>query len=473
YTNNVENNPTSKGETGYATDYDIDLTKLFLTYSKDFDHGANLMAQIYQYDDTTKNQSAAFDSNGDGVKDDHRYASYAQTIQRGLKSEYRIDGTTTAGMLGLDIQRNKEKKNSKYRVEYTGGWPSTTHPVGEVKSDTSSDEDINAIYAEVKYGFTKELTVTLNGRYDNIKYDYTNNLNGENWKKNFNEGSYRAGATYALDPKLTVFTSFSTGFRVPTLAQIYADDLASYGSYENNLNINPEKTYNYEIGLRQQINGFSYEASLFELRRNGAITKNGGNYVTDPTPGVATQYGNFADIRNRGFELALKSDKKEDLYFIFNYTYLDSQYTRFDTYKLVLTDPVSGDSFLEGTCNLAGHRVPRTSKHTFYLELDYKATPKVLLTADFNYRSAQYADDMNRVKVAGYGIMNLRAKYNTKLAGIDVEMFGKVENFFDKQYYMMPRVTGDRNDDGLYDYRDMGLTMDPGRKYLAGLSAKF
>ena len=38
---------------------------------------------------------------------------------------------------------------------------------------------------------------------------------------------------------------------------------------------------------------------------------------------------------------------------------------------------------------------------------------------------------------------------------------------------MMPRVTGDRNDDNVYNIGDMGLTVNPGRVYLAGLSAKF
>lgn len=80
---------------------------------------------------------------------------------------------------------------------------------------------------------------------------------------------------------------------------------------------------------------------------------------------------------------------------------------------------------------------------------------------------------MNEVKVDGYAVVNLRAKYNVTLASFDIEMFGKVENVFDEQYYMMPRVTGDRNEDGLYDIRDMGLTVNPGRTFLAGLSAKF
>ena len=96
-----------------------------------------------------------------------------------------------------------------------------------------------------------------------------------------------------------------------------------------------------------------------------------------------------------------------------------------------------------------------------------------MLTADVKYRSSQYADELNRVKVDGYSIVNLRAKYNTEVSDYIIEVFGKIENLFDNQYYMMPRVTGDRNDDNLYDVRDMGLTVNPGRTFLAGASLKF
>ena len=80
---------------------------------------------------------------------------------------------------------------------------------------------------------------------------------------------------------------------------------------------------------------------------------------------------------------------------------------------------------------------------------------------------------MNQIKVDGYAVANLKTKYNIKVSDFDIELFALVDNLFDEQYYMMPRITGDRNEDGLYDERDMGLTVNPGRIYTFGLSVKF
>lgn len=480
--NQIETNPTSIGEVGYSTDYDIDLSKYFVTYSKDVSNNANLMAQVYRYEDTTTNKSGTFDNpliDTDLIRNDHLYDAYANMIQNGFKSEYRMDGDKLAYMLGVDIARNEEDRNSKYRVDYntTSRGVTTEHYIGEVTSNTNNKEDINAFYGELKYKINDKFVTTLNARFDNIEYDYTNNLTSDTWNKDFNEGSYRLGATYKLEENQIFYSSISTGFRVPTIDQLYAGDILSGRyTYENNPDIETEKTYNYELGYRGKHELITYDVAIFQLDRKDVILRNGGNYVADPDSRAnPIMYGNFADVRNRGLELSMNSDRNKDFYFVANYAYLDSEYTRYDEYKLILdgNGAARGGDYVEGTYDLAGNTVPRTSKHTIYLEGNYRATPNWLLTAGVNYRSSQYADEMNQIKVDGYAVANLKTKYNLKVSDFDVEFFALVDNLFDEQYYMMPRATGDRNDDGVYDIGDMGLTLNPGRVYTFGLSVKF
>jgi len=472
--NQVETNPTSIGEVGYSTDYDIDLSKYFLTYSKDFANDSNLMAQIYRYEDTTENKNGAYynsDLPGSTLRNDHLYDAYANTLQQGFKSEYRQDSDKLAYMVGLDIARNDEDKNSKYRVDYRDR-RGNEFKIGDVNSDTSFTEGINALYGELKYQVNDKLITTLNARYDHMEYDYTNHIGAESWEKDFNEMSYRAGATYKLKENSIFFANISTGFRVPTIDQLYAGDILS-GRYDyaNNPDIDTEKTYNYEVGYRGKQDMFTYDVAIYQLNRDDMITRNGGNYVSDIASPI--MYGNFADSRNRGLEFSLNSDMSNAFYFAFNYAYLDAKYTRYDEYNLVLTNPVTGRDFIEGTYDLSGNTVPRTSKHTVYLEGNYNVMANWLLTAGLNYRSSQFADEMNQIKVDGFSVFDLRTTYNAKVAGLDVELYGKIENLFDKQYFMMPRATGDRNEDGVYDVGDMGLTVSPGRMYFMGLSVKF
>jgi iron complex outermembrane receptor protein len=253
YTNQVETNPTSIGEVGYSTDYDIDLSKYFITYSKDFDNNSNLMAQLYRYEDTTTNNSGAYDSNRDGLRDDHLYDAYANTLQNGLKSEYRMDSDKLAYMVGLDLARNEEDKNSKYRVDYTGR-DRVLYPIGEVNSDTSFTEDISALYGELKYQINDKFITTFNARFDHMEYDYTNNMTSDDWQEDFNEGSYRVGGTYELEEDQIIYSSISTGFRVPTIDQLYAGDILSGRyAYENNPDIETEKTYNYEMNWGTEV----------------------------------------------------------------------------------------------------------------------------------------------------------------------------------------------------------------------------
>ena len=466
YTNNVETNPKSYGEVGYNKDYDIDLSKYFLTYSKDFANDSNLMTQIYRYEDKTENLGGGTDTDRDGYRDDHQYDSSSKTTQDGLKSEYRKDGDNLAYMVGLDIARNDQDELDVGRIDFRGT------EIGEVYTDSSFTEDINAIYGELKYKLTDKLIATANARFDDMEYDYTNKIPGEegNFKKDFNEESYRVGATYKLGEDSILFTNISTGFRVPTINQLFAGDLLTgySGTYENNPDIDTEKTYNYEVGYRGKQGMFTYDVAIYQLDRDDAIVRNSGNYVSDPDSDITPmQYGNFADMRSRGLELSLNSDRSKTFHFTFNYTYLDAEYTRYDDYMLVLEGKPTE------TFDLSGNTVPRTSEHTVYLEGNYQATPNWLLTAGMNYRSSQYADEMNQVEVGGYSVFDLRTTYNTNISGFDMELYAVLDNAFDKQYFMMPRVTGDRNEDGNYDLRDMGLTVNPGRTFLMGLKVNF
>ena len=221
----------------YTRKFDVDLLKAFLTYSKDFGEGANLLVNTYIYTDTTEYMSGpqtkdssyvAQSSYGD---DDYLYDNHYEQIQRGLKSEYRDSFENSAALLGLDIRANEYKNMDTYRVDQAGRVRGVVvndlYKAGDDRSNNTTDENVNALYGEYKYAFSSDFTATTNLRYDNINLDYTDSRSNK-FDKDFNVYSYRLGMNYQVSDSSTLFVNYSTGFRAPTVSQLYAGDISTW-----------------------------------------------------------------------------------------------------------------------------------------------------------------------------------------------------------------------------------------------------
>ncbi|MEA3497501.1 MAG: TonB-dependent receptor, partial [Campylobacterota bacterium] len=446
--------PKSSREITYASDYDTTLLKAFVTYSKDLDDDSNLMFNTYRFTDKKTYQSAYEDVDGDGFNEAHDYANDEKWAQNGLKSEYRTTINSTAIMAGIDIQRNKDKSIAEVLPWGTGSYG----PLSDSSIDT--DENIDALYLELKQQLSTKLTGTFNIRYDDIEYklndnyDSTNNVN-----PSYDETSYRAGVNYTLNENNSLYTSISTGFRAPTAGQISSNSEDGYTT-----DIDSEKTYNYEIGIKGLISNFNYEASIYQLDRKDYIGTTSGNYVRSSDEDI--YYDNVANMRSRGLELSLNSDKKKDLSFNLAYTYLDAQYTKYNYKQLVVDNGFPTPDVFQ-TLDLSGNQVPRTSKHTLNLIVDFKTTSALTISPEVIAKSSYYADDTNKFKQSGYALVNLRANYKIDKS---LEFFAKIDNLLDKDYYQFVNVTASTVDKNM---DDSTIIVGPTRSFYAGLRYKF
>jgi iron complex outermembrane receptor protein len=110
---------------------------------------------------------------------------------------------------------------------------------------------------------------------------------------------------YALTPDREIYANISSGFRVPTISQLYGSTVSPTGTIQANPNLTPEKSLNKEIGLRAKSElfgiGLDMDVALFQIDRKDFILNTGGQYQTDP---VQEQYQNIGGaVRNRGIEL--------------------------------------------------------------------------------------------------------------------------------------------------------------------------
>jgi len=452
----------------YTRDYSVELQKYFLTYSKDFENNSNLLLNAYIYKDDTTFMSRPQEYDATGTKqttytdDDYVYDNDYSQIQKGIKAEYRLSFDSFAMLLGLDLRENNYKNKTIYRVAQK---PSRFSPpvfAGDESSNNDTDESVYAVYGEYKYAFTSNFSMTTNLRYDKIKLDYTDS-SANSLNKEFDVFSYRLGANYQLASDWTLYTNYSTGFRAPTISQLFAGDVSTYGETKNNPDLKPEKADNYEIGVRAKYSGIIYDLSLFMIDRKDFIMKTSGNYGDTDTTDM---WANVGGARHTGLEFSAKGRLLDDLSMGLAYTYLDAKYTDYKTFGIDFGGTVTNFDVTDNT-------IPRTPKHRVNLALDYQITPSLLVNANIESVSKYYADDLNRLEIEEHTTLDLELNYSFKLSSYEFNLFGKVENVFDKHYYNSARASGDRDENGVFDYEDLSLTVNQGRFYSAGLSLKF
>ncbi len=480
----------------YANHFDVELAKFFLTYSKDFSENSNLMLNIYNYADETD-----FLSRPNRV-DPRIYENlnlYDQA-QRGLKTEYRSGGVNFAWMAAADIRDNRYKNNVEAAVDKYDYRGNLTTRAGEPLSDDTTDENVAAVYGEMKYRLLQPLVVTLNGRYDRIEYDYNSKISDLDLSKTFYVTSWRLGSNYALTEKRDLYANISTGFRAPSVRQLYAGDISPTGETSSNPDLEPEHAINMELGFRTKTELFGTEADLdvaiFQIDRDDYIMKTSGQYAR-PNAGN-DYYDNIGGVRNRGLELALSSFHSPQLYWNLAYTWLDARYTQYDNFNLLLGNRYGrnglvdcsvlnpDDSYCLENYNNEGNRVPRTSKHHLNFSMSYRLASYWTITGEMDAISSYYADEINRVEIDGHETFNLLINYDRAFGKSDWSFFLRVDNLFDQDYYNTARGgTGDGktvdsdNDgvydsyDGVYDENDISIVVNPGRTLTAGLSVSF
>ncbi len=483
----AKNDPKSKDPLNlyndYANNFDVNLQKYFVTYSRDFSETDNLRLNAYQFSDDTKYNSNPIDADPGAYAYDNDY----QQVQRGIKMEYRSGGERLGWLLAGDYRDNTYESLTNF-LDCRDAWGPCT--VGDLYADNETSEKVKAVYGELKYRVTDPLVVSMNGRYDRVDFDYDDDLKpASSGDKSFDISSWRLGLNYAFRENLDIYSNVSTGFRTPTVRQLFTGNNSPTHRTAANPDLDVEGSTNIELGMRTKTSllGFPVDVDIavFQLDRSDFIQSSAGVYTT----GSDARYENVGDARNRGLELSILAEPRNKLSWELAYTYLDAKYTKYDLFNLQL-EPQAGacpagttpvlprwGRPVPSNCLKAydneGNYIPRTPRHVFNFIAHYQATPRWLITAEMNVKSDYYADEINEISIDGHTTVNLLANYTRKIGKANMEFFARVDNLFDEDYYNTARSRGDGNEDGVYDEEDLSLVVNQGRTFTAGLSATF
>jgi iron complex outermembrane receptor protein len=497
------NDPRGMLGRDYARKFNVDLEKLHATYSNDLSDKSNFLAMVYEYRDHTNFWSAPQKVSATGAsvpasaQDAYTTMNDYHQTQRGLKSEWRGAGDATAWLLGGDLRRNEYQNYNTAMVSYcsrigAGCAPANLTTAGTVLNNNRTLEDVNALYGELKFAPAPRWTLTGNGRYDNIVLDYHSGVTKElatpfDRSKSFNVTSWRGGAAFAATERDDIYGNVSTGFRAPSADQLYNGSISpTGGKTENNENLKPERSLNLELGWRSKSALFGLaidtEAAIFQIDRKDYIMSTVGQYSASNST-YKEMYDNIGGVRNRGFELSLRTDRKRDYTFDAAYTYIQAKFTKYDTFFQTLGSPyVASPTMVR--YNNTGNDVPRVARHQIDTTFGWQGIEHLRIALEMDARSWSWADETNQNKLPGRTIFSLQGNYDVKgagpfLNGTRWSFFARIDNLFDRNYWVTARGTNDSqgyltgNYDGVYDGNDPSIVVGKPRSWMVGLTANF
>ncbi|MBI1371917.1 MAG: TonB-dependent receptor [Phycisphaera sp.] len=279
------------------------------------------------------------------------------------------------------------------------------HELGEQNggfSDFKETRNAVAFYAQDQIAIGERVTITPGARVDHYSDFGTH-------------ATFRVAAVYDhLETDTLLRASVGTGFNAPAF-----NELAGFGA---NPNLDPEKTLSFDVGFEQRLwdDRAAFGATYFHTRFDNLI-------VSVDTGGFNFVNFNVEEATSQGVEVFAAVEPIKGLTARASYTYNPTEANRIvDFSSLALAE---GDRLLRRPTHKASFDV-------IYAFWDERATAALSLV----YVGER--DDVGGVGEA-YTVVNLAGSVKVH---DNVELFGRVENLFDKDYqdtvgFNMPGVS--------------------------------
>jgi iron complex outermembrane receptor protein len=286
------------------------------------------------------------------------------------------------------------------------------------------DGDTYAVFANLTYPLTKQLSLVTGLRYESEEQDFEDNILNTKLDDSWSSLSPKIALEYRFTPAIMTYASASQGYRSGGFNANATDP--QYYSYD------PEKLWSYEIGVKNAflnnrliINGSVFYMDITDMQVNEAVSP------------VVTYVTNAAEATGKGFELEMTARITDGLSLMAGYGYTDIE---FDKYKDALGD-------------YDGNKNPFAPKYTFNIGAQYRHESGFYARADLIGYGKMYFDKANEYSRDAYEIVNAKIGYEAE--HFDIYLYAK--NLFDKEY------DSDEYYSGFYtiysDPREIGLQL--------------
>lgn len=295
----------------------------------------------------------------------------------------------------------------------------------------TTDEDVVGLFAQNTLNLWSTLILTAGVRYDHDQIDFIDNNNPLNsGDKRFNRATPRAGLTYRITPRTSLYFSYGESFRVPTYNELFA-----LGQFGSNPNLKPVHSRNYEVGIKSGIGSWG-EASVALYRAdvtNEILIVCGDRFSCGNTTFASNQ--NIDRSRRQGIETTLKA--RYDQYFdiTINYTYTQATIESNLTLNPFFFDSFGGTPYVQQVQK--GSSFPLVPKHRLGVTGNYHPAAGWTISLTELYVSTQFlANDEQNIqpRLPGYFVLNARVAYERPAPGGRLSGFLMLNNILDQGY---------------------------------------
>lgn len=325
------------------------------------------------------------------------------------RGELLVPVTLTAG---LDYENMSERRKGYENFVMVNGAPQYGEQGALRRNERNLMWNVDP-YLQTQWQLTDKLSLDAGVRYSSVWFDsndyYITPGNGDD----SGDASYHkwlpAGSLkYALTDAWNVYLSAGRGFETPTINELsYRSDNQS----GLNFGLKPSTNDTVEIGSKTRIGNGLLTAALFQTDTDNEI-------VVDSSSGGRTSYKNAGKTRRQGMELGLDQQFGESWRLKAAWTWLDATYRT----------NVCGDA----SCN--GNRIPGIARNMGYASFGYQPEQGWYAGSDIRYMSDIMANDENTAKAPSWTVVGLTTGYKWSYGRMDMDLFGRVDNLFDREY---------------------------------------
>jgi outer membrane receptor protein involved in Fe transport len=214
----------------------------------------------------------------------------------------------------------------------------------------------------------------------------------------------RVGATFAITPDITLRGAYLTGFRTPTMNELYRSFRVGNTTTQANANLDPEKSRGPEIALTVRKASVTARGIFYATWLDGAIY----NRTISSTPTAIVRQRDNGDAKTVGSELELEWRLVDPFAVTTGWAFNDATFT-------------SGE--------LAGKRTPQVPRASGTIGFRVYAR-QFTASANFRVIGDQYDDDRNDFQLDSGSLFDARAGWRWSRR---LELFGAIENAFDQE----------------------------------------